>query len=87
MTCYEIAKGIMSRIRTSGHHVLHTHRRFLGVEYYDASDDHEYFCLKDEDVELQVTYSEIVSVTIRKPRGIVHFNLRLWLKHLDRITK
>ena len=87
MTCYEIARKIMDRIRrTAPDYASKTHMEFRGVQYYDSSHDHEYFCFKDKSVEIQVTYGEISYVQINNPRGVVYLDFRLWLMQIDKMT-
>lgn len=87
MTCYEIARSIIDKFRASSVYSNERTTEYCGFKCYDASSNHEYFTLSDNSAEIRVTYSRIYAIDIKNPHGIVNFNLRLWLMHLNRMAK
>lgn len=88
MDCYEIAKRIMDRISKSIGYRTQNHQTYKGIQYYNSSNYiSEYFHLNDDYVKVLVTHGRIYEVIIDQPKGIILFNLRLWLLEADRLTK
>ena len=90
MTCYLIAKNIMVRIRHAAGYHYGKHVECSKVTYYDDYDDcssMEYFSLENNGIKVYIIRGEIERIEIKNPRGIILFNLRLWLLNIDRITK
>ena len=87
MTCYEIAKRIMRRLRLQSDYRYAKCITHSKLEYYDDSINIEYFRLEVDDVKVYVIDGKIDHVRIKNPGGIILFNLRLWLLNVDRITK
>ena len=87
MDCYKIARRIMRRIRERvGYHKV-GHGTYRRVIYYDNPDGFEYFTLSYDGVAVKAMKGNLYMLEISDPRGIVLFNLRLWLLKLDRMTK
>ncbi len=87
MDCYKIARRIMDMIRNDEMYESGANLKYRSIGYYDNSaDGNEFFYLSDGAAELHVIYGEVKDVLIKRPRGIVLFNLRLWLLEIDRIV-
>lgn len=87
MDCYKIARRIMDRIRQSSGYGRDTNLTYHSVTYYDSPRSHEFFCLNYKGVDVYISCGRMLKVEIRHPRGIVLFNIRLWLLEIDRMTK
>ncbi len=87
MTCYEMARKIMDRIREQMCYSERKSRIYKGVAFYDdPSNNSEFFNLSYDGIKVHASLGVISRITIANPRGIVHFNLRLWLMQLDRMV-
>lgn len=87
MDCYEIARRIMDKVRKMPQYMKGHSTSFRGISYYDSMDSLEYFTIHYSGIRALVMKGEIYKLEISDPRGIVLFNLRLWLLEIDRMTK
>jgi len=87
MTCYEIARKIMDKIVESTGLTMADWTQYRSVRYYNDSRGSEYFCLKHGGVEILVFRGNITKIEIKNPRGIILFNLRLWLLETYKLVK
>lgn len=88
MDCYKIARRIMDRIRSASvNYCSEEHITYQGVLYYDSSVGYEYFILRYDGVAIYILRGKLYRVEIDNPRGLICFNIRLWLLKLDRMTK
>jgi len=69
------------------HYVTRGGKIFRGILYWCNPEGGEFFTLKYDGAEIFVARGEIYKIELPSPRGIVQFNLRLWLLKLHRIVK
>jgi len=57
---------------------------YIGIRIYKGGGPSNYFSITHGGATVYSIYNKIYKVEICNPRGIVHFNLRLWLMEIDR---
>jgi len=78
--CNKIANRIVLRAGNCTCHVG-------DVRIYVNNIDFPYFSIAYNNVEVYSMNDKIYQAEIRKPRGIILFNLYLWLREINKIVK
>jgi len=75
---------IMRKIRKDREYREGFHTQLKGITYYDNSDDYTYFTLRYSGISVNVSGDAMIKLEIENPRGIVYFDLYLWLMEIKR---
>lgn len=88
MDCYKIARRIMDRIRCGDEkYRTQSSAIYHDVWYYDDSAKGEYFSISYHGVIARIMNGKLYKIEIEHPRGLVIFNLYLWLLETYKIVK